>query len=94
MIVGERFVTGLDVASTHTCAVVIGDGAGNGNGEGGGLRVLGVGLTPTEGVRDGTVTNLDATKEAVRSCLREAEIMAGREVDSVFVGLPGRHISL
>lgn len=93
MITGERFVTGLDITSTHTCAVVLGASAKNGEGLPA-SRVLGVGLSATEGMRNDTVTNLEATREAVHSCLREAEMMAGREVDSVFVGLSGRHVDL
>ncbi len=92
MITSERFVTGLDITSTHTCAVVLSDAAKNG--EGPPARVLGVGLSATEGMRNDTVTNLDATREAVHTCLREAELMAGREVDQVFVGLAGRHVDL
>ena len=60
MISGERFITGLDITSTQTCAVVLGSDARNGNAPA--LRVLGVGLAATEGMRDDTVTNLDATR--------------------------------
>ena len=93
MITGERFVTGLDITSTHTCAVVLSESAKHEN-EPPAARVLGVGLSATEGMRNDTVTNLEATREAVHTCLREAELMAGREVDSVFVGLSGRHVDL
>ena len=93
MITGERFVTGLDITSTHTCAVVLSETAKHEN-EPTAARVLGVGLSATEGMRNDTVTNLEATREAVHTCLREAELMAGREVDSVFVGLSGRHVDL
>lgn len=92
MISGERFITGLDITSTQTCAVVLGSDARNG--EVPALRVLGVGLAATEGMRDDIVTNLDATREAIHTCLREAEMMAGREVSRVFVGLSGRHVDL
>jgi cell division protein FtsA len=93
VITGERFVTGLDITSTHTCAVVLSETAKHEN-EPPAARVLGVGLSATEGMRNDTVTNLEATREAVHTCLREAELMAGREVDSVFVGLSGRHVDL
>ncbi|UCG75135.1 MAG: cell division protein FtsA [Gemmatimonadota bacterium] len=93
MITGERFVTGLDITTTHTCAVVLGESAKY-DGEVPASRVLGVGLSATEGMSNDTVTNLEATREAVHSCLREAELMAGREVSSVFVGLSGRHVDL
>lgn len=93
MINGERFVTGLDITSTHTCAVVLSESTRHDD-ERPASRVLGVGLSPTEGMRNDTVTNLEATREAVHTCLREAELMAGREVGNVFVGLSGRHVDL
>ena len=60
MITGERFVTGLDITSTHTCAVVLSELAKRDD-EPPASRVLGVGLSATEGMRNDTVTNLEAT---------------------------------
>lgn len=88
MIAGPDVVTGLDVGSTKTCAVIL-DGAA---GEPG--RVLGVGLAATEGVRSDEVTDLEATTRSVREAVEEAEIMAGLEVDRAYVGLPGRHVEV
>jgi len=90
LLAGETVVAGLDVGSTKTCAVVLGVGPGE-DAQG---RVLGVGSAPTEGVRSEDVTDMEATTASVRTSLEEAEVMADREVRSVFVGLSGGHIEL
>ncbi|MFW6193540.1 MAG: cell division protein FtsA [Gemmatimonadota bacterium] len=88
MIAGADVVAGLDVGSTKTCAVIL-DGSAGETG-----RVLGVGLAATEGVRSDEVTDLEATTRSVREAVEEAEIMAGLEVDTAYVGLPGRHVEV
>ncbi len=89
MIGGPRIVTGLDVGSTKTCAVVLEAGEA---GEGGRERILGVGLSDTEGVRSDEVTDLEATTRSIREAVREAELMAGLEVRAVYAGVAGRHV--
>lgn len=85
MIGGPRVITGLDVGSTKTCAVVLETS------EDGPDRVLGVGMAATEGVRSDEVTDLEATTRSVRESLEEAELMAGVELRDAYVGIPGRH---
>lgn len=91
MIGVPRFVTGLDVGSTKTCAVIIDPGAGFDEQ----IRpeVLGVGIAVTEGVRNRMVANIEAATESIREALRIAEQMAGVEVTGVFAGVGGDHIS-
>jgi len=60
--------------------------------EGGGVEVVGLGTAPSRGLRKGVVVNLDATVDAVKSCVEEAEMMAGVAVDSATVGIAGGHI--
>lgn len=92
MIGASRFVAGLDVGSTKTCAVIIDPGASSG--EDMQPEVLGVGNAITDGLRNRIVANIDAATESIRSALREAEDMAGVEVTEVFAGVGGEHISI
>ena len=39
------------------------------------------------------VINIDSTVESIKSAVEEAELMAGCEIDSVFVGIAGGHIN-
>ena len=84
-----RLVAGLDIGSTKTCAViaeVVLEGAEAT------LKVLGVGEVGSAGVRREVVTDLEETTESVRGALKEAELMAGAEVERLHVGIAGQHI--
>jgi len=82
----DRYAVGLDIGTTRIGCVVarIEDG--------GGVTVTGVGEAPSKGLRKGVVVNLDATVEAVKIAVEEAELMAGVTVDSAVVGIAGGHI--
>lgn len=90
MIGGDRLVAGLDVGSTKTCAVIAGCAPGGSHPSA--IQILGVGRAPSEGVRKEGVTNIEATTESVGQALREAELMAGEEVETAFVGVAGPHV--
>ena len=79
-------VTGLDVGTTKVCAVIAEQTPA------GGLGIIGVGTSPSRGLRKGVVVNIDSTVEAIKKAVGEAEAMAGVEVESVFAGVAGGHI--
>ncbi|MBN1274542.1 MAG: cell division protein FtsA [Candidatus Aminicenantes bacterium] len=56
------------------------------------IEVIGIGTAESRGLRKGVVVNLDATVEAIKKAQEEAELMAGVEIDSAFVGISGAHI--
>ncbi|MGI9039474.1 MAG: cell division protein FtsA [Gemmatimonadota bacterium] len=87
-----RYVAGLDVGSTKTCAVIIDPGSMLGESEP--PEVIGVGHAASAGLRNRTVANIEAATESIRTALREAEDMAGVEVQSVFAGVAGDHVSI
>lgn len=57
-----------------------------------GMKIIGVGLSPSEGLRRGVVVNLDKTVLSIERAIKEAELMSGIEIDSVYVGIAGDHI--
>ncbi|MDT8340496.1 MAG: cell division protein FtsA [Longimicrobiales bacterium] len=87
---GGRFVAGLDLGTTRTCAV-IGEVVGEERRRPG-LKVLGVGQARTAGIRGERITHLEETTESIRSAMKEAELMAGVQVDRVFAGISGEHV--
>lgn len=82
--VGEVIV-GLDIGTTKVAAVI---------GEVGedGIDVIGVGTSPSEGLRQGVVVNIEATTNSILAAVQEAEQMAAVDVRSVYVGIAGGHI--
>ena len=84
---GERnIVVGLDIG-TSKVGVVIGEVD-----EHGGVVILGVGMSLSEGLRQGVVVDLDLAVRSIERAVREAQLTAGVEVDGVIVGIAGDHI--
>lgn len=54
--------------------------------------MLGFGTHPSRGLRKGAIINIDATVDAIQHAVREAELMAGCQVDRVYAGIAGGHI--
>src|SRR5262245_21372108 len=59
------------------------------NGE---LRVAGLGVAPTHGLKRGVVVNIDATVQSIQQALKEAELMAECKITRVYTGITGSHI--
>ncbi len=83
---GPELIVGLDVGTTKICAVI---GVPKRDGR---LDIVGVGNAPSRGLRRGVVVNIDATVEAIKHAVAEAEQMAGAEVARVYAGVAGGHI--
>ncbi len=85
----KEYTAGLDIGTTKTCCVVAEVDLDTLA-----IDIIGVGLTPSSGLRKGVVVDLDATTEAVRTAVEKAQRMAGSvTVRSVVVGITGEHIS-
>ncbi len=82
----DRLVVGLDIGTTKICTIV----AECGNG--GPPEIIGLGTSPSRGLRKGVVVNIELTVDSIKRAVEEAELMAGVEVDSVFAGIAGGHI--
>lgn len=82
----SHIVTGLDVGTTKV-AVVIAEAAGDGE-----LSILGIGEAPSFGLRGGNLVDLEATVEAIRAAVDQAEQMAGVSVRGVYAAVAGDHI--
>jgi len=81
----ENLVVGLDIGTTKICAIV-----GSLTDEG--LDIVGIGTSPSRGLRKGVVINIESTVGAIQKAIQEAELMAGCEIKSVFAGIAGGHI--
>jgi cell division protein FtsA len=77
-----QVIVGLDVGSKNVTTVIGKRGAE-------GIEILGVGGCTTEGMRKGTVVNVDATVKAIEASVAEAEKMTGLSLTSALVGVSG-----
>lgn len=83
----RRIIAGLDIGTSKVCAILAEEGP---NQE---INIVGVGTSPSHGLKKGMVVNLDKTVQAITLAMNKAERMAGTRVTSVFVGVAGGHIS-
>lgn len=84
---GDRnIIAGLDIG-TSKIGMVIGEISSAGI-----VQILGVGMSPSEGLRQGVVINLDLAVRSIERAVQEAQLTAGVEVDEVIVGIAGDHI--
>lgn len=60
--------------------------------EDGGVDIIGVGKSPTAGVRRGVVIHLEEASRSVKEALQQAEKMAGVEVRQVHVAVAGAQL--
>ena len=81
----ERYLTGVDVGTSKITAIVgeVMDDSG--------LDIIGIGVAEARGIRRGAVVNLEAAVESIKKATEEAELTAGVEIDTVYLGLSGAH---
>jgi cell division protein FtsA len=82
----NNYIVGLDIG-TKKIAAIIGEITRENK-----VEIIGIGTSESRGLRKGVVVNLDSTVDSIKKAQEEAELMAGVEIDSAFVGISGAHI--
>lgn len=81
----QDFIVGLDIGTTKICAIV-------GQITDTGIDIVGLGTRPSHGLRKGAVINIDSTVEGIQKAIEEAELMAGCDITSAYIGVAGNHV--
>ncbi len=82
----KELVVGLDIGTAKVMVVVaevLPDSE---------LKLAGLGVAPSNGLKRGVVVNIDATVESIQQALKEAEFMADCKITNVYTGITGSHI--
>jgi len=82
----KDLVVGLDIGTAKVMVVVAEVIAG------GQLKLAGLGVAPSNGLKRGVVVNIDATVQSIQQALKEAELMADCKIQRVYTGITGSHI--
>lgn len=85
----SHLVVGLDIGATRTTALIA---EVDGQYPAHWIEVLGVGQVNTNGVQREVVRDVEEMAERVGKAVREAELMAGCTVNSVYVGISGDQV--
>jgi cell division protein FtsA len=83
----QPIVVGIDVGTTKICTLVAREEAP------GQIRILGVGIEPSQGIKKGVVVDLGAASQAVARCIEKAERTSGFEITSALVSMAGSQVS-
>jgi cell division protein FtsA len=83
----QRVFVGIDVGTKKVCTLVAHPD------EQDELRILGVGVAPTRGMRKGGVVDLNGLLRSVTAAKDQAERTSGLEIASALVNLSGTHVS-
>ena len=83
----STIIAGLDLGTTKVCAVIAEQVAERP------LRIIGIGEHPSEGLQRGAIVDAEKTVRAIGEAVRQAELMAGVEIDSVYAGISGEYIA-
>lgn len=83
----KRYILGLDIGTTKVCAIIaqaLPDGA---------ISIMGLGSSPSRGMRRGVVTDIDHTVHAIHEAYSRAHELAHVAPNEVYIGIAGDHIS-
>lgn len=86
----QRLVAALDLGSSRVFAAI---GEVTGDSRHPGVRVLGVGSERTNAIRRGVVRDIVEATRAIERALKDAQLMAGVEVGTLYCGIAGEHLS-
>ena len=82
----DRIWVAIDIGTTKIC-VLVARGTSSEH-----LELIGIGKSPSQGLRRGIVVDIAKTVESIRSAAAEAQLMAGISIDSAVIGISGAHI--
>jgi cell division protein FtsA len=82
----KDLIVGLDIGTSKIVALVA-EATPEGS-----LNIIGMGQSPSRGLKKGVVVNIEATVSAIQRALEEAELMANCKITHVYTGIAGSHI--
>ena len=82
----DRVVVSIDVGTTKIC-VLVAHVIDKDH-----IEILGVGKSPSDGLRKGVVVDIHKTIASVKAAIKEAELMADVTINTAAVGISGGHI--
>jgi cell division protein FtsA len=83
----DTIIVGIDIGTTKVCTLVArveGDHS---------FRILGVGIEPSQGIKKGTIVDIQAASQAIARSIEKAERTSGMEITSALVSLAGSHVT-
>ena len=91
----KKIITGIDIGTTKVVAVIAEisyEDKSTIDNNVKGVKILGLGGHPSDGLKKGIVVDIVKTTKSLESAIKLAEEKADTEVEEVYVGITGDHI--
>ena len=85
-ILDKNIIVGLDIGTSKVVTIV---GAISDENT---IEIIGLGSCRSHGLKKGVVVNIESTTFSIQQAVKEAELMAGCQINSVYAGIAGSHI--
>ena len=82
----SNIVVGLDIGTSKVVCIV---GTRDENGQ---LEIISLGSYPSSGLKKGVVVNIEATTDAIKKAVEQAQSIQEEKIKSIYVGVAGSHI--
>ncbi len=81
----KKNVLSIDIGSSKICAIIAEVGSE------GSIQVIGAGITRSQGIKKGSITNIELASKAIKSALADAKRVAGTEIKRAVVSISGAY---
>ncbi|MCF6172959.1 MAG: cell division protein FtsA [Campylobacteraceae bacterium] len=78
-------ILGIDIGSTKVCAIIA---EKNSDGD---IKVLGAGISKSQGLKKGIITNIELASNSIKNALIDAQRVAGTKYETVVVSISGAY---
>lgn len=81
----KKSVLAIDIGSTKVCAIIAEIGSE------GAIQITGAGIVRSQGIKKGSITNIELASKAIKAALADAKRVAGTEIKRAIVSISGAY---
>ena len=81
----SRTVLAIDIGSTKICAIIAQINDDNN------IQIIGAGTTKAQGLKKGSITNIELASKSIKSAVNDAKRVAGSDIRSAIVSISGAY---
>jgi cell division protein FtsA len=81
----SRSVLAIDIGSTKICAIIANIDADNH------IQIIGAGIAKAQGLKKGSITNIELASKSIKSALADAKRVAGTDIKKATVSISGAY---
>lgn len=81
----SRTILAIDIGSTKVCAIIAEIANDNT------ISIIGAGISKSQGLKRGSITNIELASKSIKSALNDAKRISGSEVNSAVVSISGAY---